>query len=200
MTATAPQPGHSILSIACPVVSLGVCVGSSCPGTQKLGGVEAPLKQERNLDEFFLGPHTVVWEGTKRTYCLLQPLPPNLSQQLCFLASCRGFSSGWSLGIAQPHSGPAAQTPALLASSQTMPGHSFVMSGLPSSLPPFFLLSIPLPMRPSSILLLYGEAPAPASRDPLTHCPGAWPCTWCGSDQSMTCVSYLVSPDYMQPP
>ena len=55
MTATAPQPGHSIPSIACPVVSLVVCVGSSRPGTQKLGGVEAPLKQERNLDEFFVG-------------------------------------------------------------------------------------------------------------------------------------------------
>ena len=66
--------------------------------------------------------------------------------------------------------------------------------------PSLFLLSIPFPMRPSSILLLYGEAPAPASRDPLIHCPGAWPCSWCGSDQSMTCVSYLVSPDYMQPP
>ena len=76
-----------------------------------------------------------------------------------------------------------------------------LMSGLPSSLPPSFLLSTPPPMRPSSILLLYGEVPAPAFRNPLTHCPEAWPCTWCGSHQPMTCEScYLVSPDYMQPP
>lgn len=70
-------------------------------------------------------PHTVVWEGIERTHCLLHPLPPNLSQQLCYLASCHGIFPGCSLGTAWPHSEPAAQTPALLVSSQAMPGHSF---------------------------------------------------------------------------
>lgn len=55
MATIEPLPGHCIPSIACPVVSLDICVGSSSPGTQKLGGVEAPLKLERNLDEFFSG-------------------------------------------------------------------------------------------------------------------------------------------------
>lgn len=34
---------------------LGVCVGSSCPGAQKLEGAKAPLSLVRNLNELALG-------------------------------------------------------------------------------------------------------------------------------------------------
>lgn len=54
MGATEPQPGNFTLSVVCPIVRLGICVGSSRPGAQKVEGAKVPLPLARNIGEFFL--------------------------------------------------------------------------------------------------------------------------------------------------